>query len=146
MVKRSLFGILALVLFGFAWIPMMQGAGSDEPEVIRLSTGGTKKVAEGRAQLWLGEIDVRYGSEGLVDAAAYELSCDGETFRGWVTEEEATPLMRGCQLRLIEVLDTTPRSARFEVSWTDPSTPGLQAASHLEPVTPVRVEETPVSR
>ena len=129
--KRTLFGLIVfLVVCIFAiYSTLRTRTETIEPQSVTLSTGSTKRVADGRAQIWLGEVGTHNDGARLVAAVEFELECSGTNFYGWAVGERPSDEMCGCRVRLVEILDTRPPSATLEISWTDPYTPNLQAAS-----------------
>jgi len=112
------------------WPSLRARHDSPRPEVVTLSTGATKRVANGRAQVWLGEIVAIPTESGqLAEGVEFEITCGGETFFAEaITDGPGKPIC-GCYVRLVETLDTRPPSARLEITWSDAYTPNLQAAS-----------------
>jgi len=95
-----------------------------------MSTGSTRRVSKGRAQIWLGEVDAAYSDQGrLVPAAEFEFECQGKILKGWAIKRRPSEEICGCRVRLLEDLGTSPPSVRLEVSWTKEFDPDLQAAS-----------------
>lgn len=89
------------------------------PETVTLSTGNTKRVAGGRAQLWLSDVASSVDPHGkAVDAASVELSCAGVSYLTSAVVTGYSEPLCGCRVRLIQVHDTRPPSATFEVIWT----------------------------
>jgi hypothetical protein len=133
--RRWLLGLaLFLALAVVSVYPSIRSSDPEypEPETLTLTTGSTKRVAGGRAQLWLSEVSGGLGPKGtVVDAVSVEFSCAGVSYPTWaVTSGYSEPLC-GCRVRLLEVLDTRPPSARLEVIWTGNNPPPrlIQAAS-----------------
>jgi len=133
--KRWLLGLAVFVALALAAIyPTLRSAEPvyPEPETLTLTTGSTKRVAGGRAQLWLSDVTGGLDPRGsVIDAVSVELSCAGVSYPTWaVTSGYSEPLC-GCRVRLVEVLDTRPPSARLEVIWTgnDTAPRQIQAAS-----------------
>lgn len=130
--KNMLFGLCALVVL--VAVGILFGNDSRTPvggsEQVTLSTGATKRVAEGRAQLWLGEVNGAHEtSDGKVKPAVeFELTCGETTQYGWAFVGESTDEICGFRVQLIEQLDTVPPSARLKVSWSQ-DVDNLQAAS-----------------
>ena len=128
---RHLFGLAALIVVAalFAYPQFRDRQATDvQPELIRLTTGSTQRIADGRAQIWLGEIDARSDDDGMATAVAFEVVYDGQSFHGWAIEDRFSGAVGGCRVRLVRALDTVPPSAEIEVTWKDGFTPNLQAA------------------
>lgn len=136
MPRRWLLTILAVVTVTLIVLrPELRYHGSDEikPETFTVTTGGTRVVAQGRAQLWLSRVDLDALSEDgqNVPAAEFELTCNGKTFKGRALVNETAREFCGCRVRLVEVIDTDPPSVRFEVSTAVSDQGGVQAASQF---------------
>ena len=137
--KHSIRFAIGLVITLALVYPLLrsQRSGSRSPQVITISSGSFKKVAGGRAEIWLGQVDSfwREDLDRLVDSAQFELKCAGEVFVGFAFEDQASREICGCQVRLVQTIDKSPPSAVLEITW-DESTP--QSAG-IDP--PKRVEE-----
>jgi len=127
-----LFGLMLFVVIGVAYVfttdRKIDSVGGSEQ--LTLVTGATKRVAGGSAQIWMGEIDETHSSEnGFEPAAEFELTCAGQSFPGWAVMSAHSEEMRGFRIRLLEQLDTSPPSARIEVTWSFTLPTNQQAAS-----------------
>ena len=134
MPRRWLLTMVALV--GVTLIALQPGLHPDEsteikPQLFTLTTGSARRVADGRAQLWLGAVDLEHSvaGAGVTPAARVELHCLGETYTTWATEDRPGDEVCGCRVRLVEALDTSPPSAIIEVTWDPGYKPPIQAAS-----------------
>jgi len=133
--RRWLFGLVVfLALVVFAVYPSVHSSrtANPAPESVTLTAGSTKRVAGGRAQLWLSEVTSEVGpGDTAIDAVSVELSCAGETYPTSAVVSSYSEPLCGCVVRLVEVLDTRPPSARLEVIWTAdrPLPRQIQAAS-----------------
>jgi len=123
-----LVGVTLLVLR-----PELRSNRADEikPQVFTLTTGSTRRVADGRAQIWLGKIETEYSvpGGGVSPAVEIEVNCDGRIYRAWAVQEQTSDEFCGCRVRLVETLDTTPPTARIEIIWRPDYTPNLQSAT-----------------
>ena len=134
MPRRWLLTMVALV--GVTLIALRPGLRPDEstqikPQLFTLTEGSARRVADGRARLWLGavELDHSVPGAGVTPAARVELDCLGETYTAWATPDTPSEEVCGCRVRLVEALDTTPPSAIIEVISTPDYRPPVQAAS-----------------
>lgn len=130
--KHRLFSltILTLVAIIAIWPSFHDNNDKPRPEVITLSTGSTKRVANGRAQLWLGEVvSVPVSGGRFEQGAQFEITCDGKTFYGEAISTPPKKPLCGCFVRLVEALETSPPSVRLEIRSSDTVPPNLQAAS-----------------
>jgi len=134
MPRRWLLTMVALV--GVTLFALRPGLHPDEsaeikPQLFTLTTGSARRVADGRAQLWLGAVDLEHSmaGAGVTPAARVELDCFGETYTAWATADVPSEEVCGCRVRLVEALDTSPPSAILEVIWNPDYKPPVQAAS-----------------
>lgn len=113
MKKKSDLLLLIVLLF-----PILAACASS-PQTVKMSTGRTRNVANGRAALWLGIVDVTWREDlnHLVDSAEFELSCDGVSYFRVAMEDRFTEPACSIQVRLIEVVGNSPPGARLEVVW-----------------------------
>ena len=138
MPRRWLLTIVAVVAVTLiALRPELRYHGGDEikPESFTVTTGGTRVIGEGRAQIWLNSVDLEAQSEqgSPQPVAEFELMCGGETHKGRIPVNTIGREICGCRIRLVEIYDTTPPSVRFEVSRNFEKGADVQAASQFAP-------------
>ncbi len=138
MPRLWLLTIVAVVLVTLiALRPELRSHGSDriEPQTFTVTTGGTRTVAQGRAQIWLSAVrfDHRTEQGDVTSAAEIEMTCRGETFKEIAVLGMPWKEICGCRVRLVEVLDTRPPSVRMEVTWMADAGSSLQSASQFSP-------------
>jgi hypothetical protein len=133
MPRRWLLTMLALV--GVTLIALRAELRSSEsaeikPQLFTLTEGSARRVADGRARLWLDAVDTEHGAPGtgVVPAARVEIDCLGRTYTVWATARVGEEFC-GCRVRLVEAIDTTPPSATIEVTSRPDYRPPVQAAS-----------------
>ena len=138
MPRRWLLTIVAVVAVTLiALRPELRYHDSDEikPESFTVTTGGTRVIADGRAQIWLNRVDLKARSEqgALHPVAEFELVCGGETHKKRIPVNTIGREICGCHIRLVEIYDTTPPSVRFEISRNVEEGAEVQAASAFAP-------------
>lgn len=113
--------------------PELRSNRADEikPEVFTLTTGSPRRVSDGRAQIWLSKVEAaaELPGGGVGPAAEVEVNCNGRSYRAWAVSEKQSDELCGCRFRLRETLDTSPPTARIEITARPDYTPNLQAAS-----------------
>ena len=108
MPRRWLLTIVAVVTVTLiALRPELRYQDSDEikPETFTVTTGGTRAIAQGSAQIWLSRVDLGNSSDegASKPAAIFELTCGGKTYRGRALVDEPGTELCGSRVRLIEV-------------------------------------------
>lgn len=130
--QRMLLLLPLLVVAGVFGVRASMDSKAVEVETVALTTGATRMVADGRVQLWLGAVGASSRDSVTVDAVEIELNCDDHQHKTRAVSSHPSKVMCGCQVRLVEVLDTRPPSARLEITWSNRFNPNLQAAAYVE--------------
>lgn len=135
MPRRWLLTMVALVgVTLIALRPELRPSESAEtkPQLFTLTEGSARRVADGRARLWLDTVDRAHTVSGgaVVTAARVDLDCLGRTYTVWATAQPGEEIC-GCRVRLVEAIDTTPPSATIEVISTPNYRPVVQAATQV---------------
>ncbi len=91
-------------------------------ETVEMISGSYRMVAEGRAEILVGEIgDVPNEEQGpTVDAVEVEVSCAEDQKIVRVTEDHLTEPVCRVQLQLVEITNWSPAKARLKVVWSEP--------------------------
>ncbi|KGF72054.1 hypothetical protein DO97_13150 [Neosynechococcus sphagnicola sy1] len=92
---------------------------ASSPEVVTVTTGASRRVANGRAELWLGEVSESWRDDlnGIVDSAQIELNCNGQAYPQTVFNDKPSEVTCGVQVRLVEIPQLNPPKARLEILW-----------------------------
>lgn len=134
MPRRWLLATVAVVFVTLiALRPELRPGGDDtsKPEIVTVTVGGTRVVAQGRAQVWLAQVghDARSGTPN----ADLEITCEGESFPARIALGARPADACDCWIRLVEVLETEPPSVRLDIQWERSGAVRLQAASQFSP-------------
>jgi hypothetical protein len=134
MPRRWLLATVAVVFVTLIALRPELRPGEDDtgkPEIVTVTVGGTRVVANGRAQVWLAQ--VAYDGRDGAPSADIEITCGGESFPARITLGERPADACDCWIRLTEVLETEPPSVRLDVQWERSGAVRLQAASQFAP-------------
>jgi hypothetical protein len=88
-------------------------------ETVEMVTGSYRTVANGRAEILIGEFGDLWDEEiGLsVDAVEVEVSCGEDNVVVWVTEDRPTEPVCRIELQLVEITSWSPPKAKLIVRW-----------------------------
>jgi len=88
-------------------------------ETVEMISGSYRTVAEGRAEILVGEIGDVYNEEvGLtVDAVEVEVTCGEEKQVVWASEDQLTEPVCRIQLQLVEITNRAPAKSKIRVTW-----------------------------
>ncbi len=91
-------------------------------ETVEMISGSFRVVADGRAEILIGEIgDVQNEEQGpTVDAVRVEVTCAEDQKIVRVTEAHLTEPVCRVQLQLVEITNWSPAKARLKVVWSEP--------------------------
>lgn len=98
------------------------GAGGGTPaaeETVEMVTGSFRTVADGRAEILIGEVGDLWREETgiMVDAVEVEVSCGEESEVVWVSADKPTEPVCRIQLELVEITNWSPSKAKITVRW-----------------------------
>ena len=113
---------LAAVMFA---IGALSCGGSGSPvaeETVEMITGSYRTVADGRAEILIGEFGDQWREDlGLMeDAVEVEVTCAEEKVVVWVFEDQPTQPVCRVQLQLVDFVTWSHPKARLKVIWTEP--------------------------
>ncbi len=100
-------------------------------QVLTLVTGSPRRIADGRAQIWLSRVRRADAdtSVAATDVAEVELVAAGQTERLVAVPDRESDEVFGCRVRLLETLDTHPPAARLVVTVSRDYVPRIQSAA-----------------
>jgi len=136
MPRRWLIALAAIVGITLLVVGIGSGSGDDksvQPQVFTLITGSARRVADGRAQIWLSRVNPAHRQKNgtIGPAAEVELTSSGESVKTWAVPGALSNEVFGCRVRLMETLDTRPPSARIEVALSSDYNPRIQSAAQM---------------
>jgi len=113
---RSAFAVIAIALGAAS---CGDGATPGGEETVHMVTGSYRTVANGRAEILVGEFgDLWREDLGLlVDAVEVEVNCGEESGVVWVSEDQPTEPVCRIELQLIEITSWSPPKAKLTVKW-----------------------------
>lgn len=103
-------GLPAALLFALWFVAWRNQYGSyaKSPQTVEMSIGTQTIVAGGRAKMWFAQID---------EGAYVELKRKGESRGLWLQVDEPSDPVFGLTVELVEVQESMPPRAKFEVRW-----------------------------
>jgi len=88
-------------------------------ETFEMVSGSYRTVAEGRAEILIGEVGDLWSEEIglLVDAVEVEVTCGEESGVVWVSEDQPTEPVCRVELQLVEITSWSPPKVKLTVRW-----------------------------
>ena len=119
MTPESWKAFLAVLVIALGAASCGGGGATGGEETVEMISGSYRTVAEGRAEILVGEIgDLWLEEKGLmVDAVEVEVSCGEEQQVVWVAEEQPTEPVCRIELQLVEITSWSPAKAKLRVTW-----------------------------
>lgn len=117
---RDLRGVfLAVLVVGLGSASCGSGDTNGGEETVEMISGSYRTVAEGRAEILVGEIgDVWNEESGLkVDAVEVEVTCGEDRQVVWAREDQLTEPVCRIQLQLVEITNWAPAKSKIRVTW-----------------------------
>ena len=97
-------------------------AGGDDAggvQIVEMTTGSYRTVADSRAELWIGKFDRPWREDigQLTDTVEVEIRCGEDRQTVWVSADRLTEPVCGVQLQLVEITTWNPPKAKIKVAW-----------------------------
>lgn len=110
---------LAVVAIAFGTMACGPGGALTGEETVEMVSGSYRTVAEGRAEILIGEVGDLWSEEIglLVDAVEVEVTCGEESMVVWVSEDQPTEPVCRIELQLVEITSWSPPKAEIVVRW-----------------------------
>ena len=111
--------IFVAAAFTFGAMACGTGGNLTGEETIEMVTGSYRTVADGRAEILIGEVGDVWSEEIglLVDAIEVEVTCGEESRVVWVSEDQPTEPVCRIELQLVEITSWSPPKAKLTVRW-----------------------------
>lgn len=110
---------LAFLLIALGAASCGGGGATGGEETVEMISGSYRTVADGRAEILVGEIgDLWLEEKGImVDAVEVEVTCGEEMQVVWASENRLTEPVCRIQLQLVEIMNWAPAKSKIRVTW-----------------------------
>ena len=112
---------LATIIIGLICVSWGCKGESGGTQIVEMTTGSYKTVADGRAEIWVGVFDSRWREDlgRLADTVEVEIRCGEDRRVVPVAADQPTETVCGIQLQLEEITTWRPPQAKIKVAWQD---------------------------